>query len=194
MNELNHPPPANLMCAAARAIATFAVSLLVMGMCCTAPANMQPTTASSSPAPGLPVSPPAVPPNPSPPAVYLITNETDLAQRISATTSPTILILPADLVLSMSLPLISGPIQLQSVRSTSITCVTPNFTAVTSVSQSLGMTGLRWKGCGTVLMLQKATGGADSAISITDCFFHANTVKPAAVSDAFLATNCCEES
>lgn len=151
-------------------------------LCLTAPASVEPSTASS---PGLPTSSLNVPSSPTspPPAVYImISNETDLAKQIARTTSPTILVLPSNLTLTMALPLITGPLQLQSVGSTSIRCTSPGFTALTSVSESFSMRGVRWTGCGKVLMLQKAHSGADSNISISNCIFHANGVEPAMVS------------
>lgn len=160
------------------------ITVWVLTLFLATPATTQPTTPPAAGIPNDPLppfSPPSLPPPPTPaPVVIYITNETDLAQHITAAASPTILMLPSDLLLTMALPILQIPIQLHAVTNTSIRCSTSNFTALTANSSSFSMTGLTWSGCGTVMVLQQADS-TGSIINISSCMFHQNTVDPAAV-------------
>lgn len=160
------------------------ITVWVVTLFLATPATTQPTTPPASGNPNNPLSPsspPSLPP-PSPPApvVIYITNETDLAQHITAAASSTILMLPSDLLLTMALPILQIPIQLQAVTNTSIRCSTSDFTALTANSSSFSMIGLTWSGCGTVLVLQQADS-THRLINISSCMFYQNTVDPTAV-------------
>lgn len=124
----------------------------------------------------------SVPPPSSPPPVYFITDEIDLAQHISAATGPQVLMLPATLLITQPLPLSQSQLQLQAVSSTLISCSSASFTVLMTNSSMFSMVGLTWTGCGTVLQVQNSASGADSSISISDCSFLGNSNGPRAVS------------
>lgn len=129
------------------------------------------------------ISPPAAP---LPPGSVIVHNEHDLAQQITAATGPstTTLLLPSNLLLSQPLPPILGPVQLisRSGAAANVTCQTSTFTALTVNTSSFGMTGLKWVGCGTVLILNALPIGIDSNIRIASCSFVGNRIDPFAVS------------
>lgn len=109
-----------------------------------------------------------------PDSVIYAHNEADLAQAIASARAPglTLILLPASVTLTQSLPTVTGPLQLLSAGGSAlISCSvnSPAFTALTVTSDIFSMSGLTWAGCGGVISL---TAVCQAVIS--NCSFQGN--------------------